>query len=176
MDQLELKESPQMTATEVNARMELMQRLIGPSLSRLESDLLSPLVKRTLNILWRYNMLPPMPKSITGEIDLEYTGPMARAQASDQVQALESYLASVGELSNLYPEMKHVPNPIESALLLAEMRRIPARSLHSLREIKAAIQREQEMMERAAAAEEASVMAEAGMKEAKGQAELRRVR
>jgi len=47
VDQLELKESPAMTATEVQTRYELMQRLLGPTLGRLQSDYLDPLVQRT---------------------------------------------------------------------------------------------------------------------------------
>ena len=38
VDQLELKQSPAMTATEVNVRYELMQKLLGPALSRMPSS------------------------------------------------------------------------------------------------------------------------------------------
>ncbi|MES0344011.1 MAG: portal protein, partial [Anaerolineales bacterium] len=64
VDQLELKESPAMTATEVQTRYELMQRLLGPTLGRLQSDYLDPLVQRTFNILYRAGQLGEPPAAV----------------------------------------------------------------------------------------------------------------
>ena len=58
VDQLQLKDSPAMTATEVQVRYELMQRLLGPTLGRLMSDFLDPLLSRTFSIMYRNGALP----------------------------------------------------------------------------------------------------------------------
>lgn len=113
MDQLQLKESPAMTATEVQVRYELMQRLMGPTLSRLQFDFLDPLVQRTFKILYRAGKLPEAPdvvKQAGAEFDIEYTGPMARAQKADQVSAIERWLMQIGQLSAVYPELRDLPD------------------------------------------------------------------
>ena len=52
-DQLQLQEGPQMTATEVQVRYELMQRLLGPTLGRFQSEFLNPLIERVFGIMFR---------------------------------------------------------------------------------------------------------------------------
>ena len=64
VDELALKESPAMTATEVQVRYEIMQRLLGPTLGRLQADFLDPCVERVFNILWRSGQLPPPPEVV----------------------------------------------------------------------------------------------------------------
>lgn len=61
VDQLQLKESPQMTATEVQVRYEMMQRLLGPTLGRIQTDFLDPMIKRVFWMLYRKKQLPEMP-------------------------------------------------------------------------------------------------------------------
>jgi hypothetical protein len=95
-DQLILKESPQMTAEEVRARMELMQRILGPTLGRLETELLSRMIERTFAIMLREKALPMPPRAVLeafrnnqADIDVEYEGPLARAQRNIEVEAIE---------------------------------------------------------------------------------------
>ena len=62
VDQLSLKESPQMTAEEVRARIEQMQKMLGPTLGRIESEFLNPLIQRVFNIMFRAKALNPPPR------------------------------------------------------------------------------------------------------------------
>ena len=50
-DQLQLQEGPQMTATEVQVRYELMQRLLGPTLGRFQSRIFEPTYR---TYVWYY--------------------------------------------------------------------------------------------------------------------------
>ena len=88
-DQLELNEGPQMTATEVQVRYELMQRLLGPTLGRLQSEFLNPIVERAFYSMLRGNALPQMPECCNArfDLDIEYVGPLARSQKMDEVTA-----------------------------------------------------------------------------------------
>lgn len=98
VDQLQLKDSPAMTATETQVRYELMQRLLGPTAARIKRDLLDPLVERTFRALWRSNRLPTPPDSIKGsaaELDILYTGPLDRAQKVDAAAATERWLMGI---------------------------------------------------------------------------------
>lgn len=101
IDQLQLREAPNMTATEVQIRYEMMQRVLGPVLSRIQSELLTPMLMRTLKILQRAGKLPPMPQDVMElqpEMDIVYLGPMARAQKMDEAQGTERLLGTVTSL------------------------------------------------------------------------------
>ena len=111
VDQLELKESPAMTATEVQVRYEMMQRLLGPTLGRLQADFLDPCVIRTFNILWRAGELPDPPESLMdadSQLDIEYLGPMPRAQKQDQVASYERLVQMAMAIAQANPDSLQV--------------------------------------------------------------------
>ncbi len=89
IDQLQLGQGPQMTATEVIQRTEEKLRLMGPMLGRLQTELLGPLIDRVFGILSRMGKFPTPPRQIAGaNIDIEYTSPIARAQKTLDAQGL----------------------------------------------------------------------------------------
>jgi len=99
-----------MTATEAQIRYELMQRLLGPTLGRIRSDMLDRIIARTFNMLARANQLPEVPAILqeaeNTDMDMEYTGALARAQRVDQAAAVERWLAIVGQAAaTLGPEV-----------------------------------------------------------------------
>ena len=139
VDRLELKESPAMTATEVNARFDLMQRLLGPVFGRLQTDLLDPLIERTFRILMRAGQLPEMPEILSqmeGDFDVDYIGPMARAQKSDQIGMINQWLAMMAEMGQVFPEMSMLPDPQAAGRELAKVMNIPATIVRSKDEVK----------------------------------------
>lgn len=140
VDQLELKESPAMTATEVQTRYELMQRLLGPTLGRLQSDYLDPLVQRTFNILYRAGQFGELPASVleqgSGELDIIYTGPLVRAQRADIAQGVARWVASLAELGEVAPEVLDIPNWDEIGKELGSLEGVPAKLMNSDAEIK----------------------------------------
>ena len=142
VDQLELKESPAMTATEVQTRYELMQRLLGPTLGRLQSDYLDPLVQRTFNILYRAGQFGELPTAVTengdGELDIIYTGPLVRAQRADIAQGVSRWVASLAELGEVVPEVLDIPNWDAIAKELGSLEGVPAKLMNSNAEIKKA--------------------------------------
>lgn len=104
-DQLELQEGPQMTATEVQVRYELMQRLLGPTLGRLESEFLNPLVERCFGLMARAGALLPVPPALRErgielpDLDIEYEGPLARAQRTVELTAQDRVFGFVAALT-----------------------------------------------------------------------------
>ena len=178
VDQLELKESPAMTATEVQTRYELMQRLLGPTLGRLQSDYLDPLVQRTFNILYRAGQFGEPPAIIfesTGELDIIYTGPLVRAQRADIAQGVTRWVASLAELGEVTADVLDVPNWDAIAKELASLEGVPAKLMNSDAQIKKARRQRQE----AQAAQQQALQAQEegkGMQElGKGQKELAEV-
>jgi hypothetical protein len=114
-DQLQLQQNgPQMTATEVQIRFELMQRLLGPTFGRMMSELLTPLVRRVFGILWRTGMIPPLPPVLEkigiANIEIEFEGPLSRAQRSQDVLAIERWFTINTPLLTLDPTVIDVLN------------------------------------------------------------------
>ena len=152
VDRLELKASPAMTATEVNARYDLMNRLLGPVLGRLQTDFLNPMIERTFKILWRAGELPAMPPELEkrrNDMDIEYIGPMGRAQKTDQVTAITQWAQMMTELGQFYPETAMLVDAEMLGRELAKSLNIPATIIRSRDEVNALLeQREQDELER----------------------------
>ena len=130
VDQLELKETPAMTATEAQIRYELMQRLLGPTLGRLQTDFLDPMISRTFNLLARGGQLPeppPIVAEIQSEYDILYTGPLPRAQRMQTVQAIQQYMGYIGALAEQVPDVRDIPDPDAMAREIARLSGVPAR-------------------------------------------------
>jgi len=147
VDRLELKESPAMTATEVNARFDLMQRLLGPVFGRLQTDLLDPLIERTFRILLRGRQLPVMPEILADmntDLDVNYIGPMARAQKSDSVGMMQQWMAAMGEFGQVFPELNLLPDPQNFGREMAKAMNVPATIVRSKDEVDQKVQKKQQ--------------------------------
>ena len=110
-DQLQLQEGPQMTATEVQVRYELMQRLLGPTLGRFQSEFLNPLIERIFGIMLRNDALLERPEMLTeAEIDIEYVGPLARSQRMEEVTAIDRLYELVFGVAQADPSIMDLIN------------------------------------------------------------------
>lgn len=91
IDQLQLDIGPQMTATEVQQRVDEKLRLLGPVLARQQFELLRPLIDRVFKIMARKGKLPPnMPRILEGaKFRVQYTSQIARAQRMSEMQTLD---------------------------------------------------------------------------------------
>lgn len=94
---------PQKTATEIQIQYEIIQQLLGPTLGRLESELLDPLIIRSFNLMWRagaFRQMPDILMSIGGNIqyDIRYESPLVRAQRSSDVVAIQRLNGFVTEV------------------------------------------------------------------------------
>lgn len=135
-NQLQLKESPAMTATEVSVRYELMQRLMGPTLGRQKSDKLDKILVRAFGLLYRAGRLPPVPEGLAAsELDIQYTGPLPRAQHGNAAQATLTWMGDIAQLAEVYPEARDLPDVEEAMRMIAEMRGVPAKAIRSQQEL-----------------------------------------
>lgn len=91
-DQLTPADGPQMTATEVHVRVELIRQLLGPVYGRLQAEWLQPLVERCFGLAFRAGVFRPAPESIGGrEFSVKYLSPLARSQKAVDVAAMDRY-------------------------------------------------------------------------------------
>lgn len=92
VDQLQLNEGPQMTATEVLQRTEEKLRLLGPVMGRAQSEFLDPLIQRTFGLLVRMGKLPDPPQAImesdADRLKIIYVSPIAKALEQTQANNL----------------------------------------------------------------------------------------
>ncbi len=134
VDELELKDSPAMTATEVQVRYELMQRLLGPTLAQMKSDFMDLMVERTFKMMLRAGQLPDVPQIVKDsdpEIKIEYVGPLARSQKLDDVQSIERWLAGIMQMAEIRPEVLDIPNYDQIVRRMADQLNVPADSMNS---------------------------------------------
>jgi hypothetical protein len=138
IDKLELKESPAMTATEVNVRYERMMRQFASTLGRLQSDFLDKLLMRTIDILIRNGAVTAAPEGIIdSEFDIAYTGPIPRAQQAEIANSIEQLMADYAALGEIFPELLDLVDTDKMGLELARVRGVPTKILRNPQEVEA---------------------------------------
>ena len=135
-DQLQLQEGPQMTATEVQVRYELMQRLLGPTLGRFQSEFLNPLIDRVFGIMYRAGALLPEPQIIRGsEMDVEYVGPLARSQRMEEAVAIERLYQLAMNIAQVDPAIMDNINHDQAIRLRGKLLGVPKTVLRGSDEV-----------------------------------------
>jgi hypothetical protein len=138
-DQLQLKDSPAMTATEVNVRYELMNRLLGPTMGRLKVEFLDPLITRTFAILHRLGKMPPAPKSVIdakAEFDVVYSGPLPRSQKVDTARSIAGFIGQLGSLAQTFPDVLDIVDIDGATRGMGELGGVPAKFMRTDAEVK----------------------------------------
>jgi hypothetical protein len=162
VNQLQLQQGPQMTATEVIQRNEEKMRLLGPVLGRLQSELLKPLIDRVFAILLRNNMLPQAPEFLSGrDIEIEYVSPLAKAQKSTELQSIMRAIEILGSLANVAPVFDYV-NFDNLVKHLADIVGMPQKLLKSQNEVNAQRQQAAQQQEQMQQMQQLQQAAKAG--------------
>jgi hypothetical protein len=173
IDQLELKESPAMTATEVQVRYELMQRLLSSTMARLKEDMLNPLIERTFNLLYRAGELGELPEGVDDlSYDVAYIGPLSRSMRFDQSASIERWITQLQLIAQMGGEAEKVmlvPNYDKIARAAAEQLNLPTEFTRSKDDVEADMDDKRQQQQRQASAEAAQ--AEAAAAKDLGQAE-----
>lgn len=142
-DQLQLNRGPQMTATEVNARIEQAMRLLGPVLGRLHSELLAPMIERIFEIMVRkgkiefpaYVQQKFAEKKLT-KLSVKYSSPIARAQRISEGQNLNRAAAAIAPVVQVDPTVMDNINGDEVARYNFEIYGVPIKLLRTRDEVK----------------------------------------
>ena len=120
-DRLSQIKAPQMTATEVLERAEEMVRILGATFGRLQSELLTPLIKRALGILRRRGEIKNF--DLDGKVvDLQYRSPLALLQARKDVGNISEWVSLV---SSLGPDASRAINFFEATKWLGKTLNVP---------------------------------------------------
>ena len=132
VDRLELKDSPAMTATEVQVRYELMNRLLGPTMGRIKVNWLNRVVENVFDIERRAGRLLERPDSIPDEAEvvIEFVGALATSQKSQQANDIVQYAADMAGLQQAYPDLKYLINDDEMGREIARLKNIPEKVIN----------------------------------------------
>ena len=172
-DQLQLQDGPQMTATEVQVRYELMQRLLGPTLGRFQSEFLNPLIERTFGIMLRAGALLPEPDVIQGQkIDVEYVGPLARSQRMEESVAIDRLYELAINVVQIDPSIMDNINHDEAIRLRGDLLGVPKIVLRARDEVEELREQRQQAQMAQQQAEQQQQAAQAALTQGQAMSEM----
>lgn len=133
VDQLKLPQRGDMTAEEVITRRGEVERLLGPTVSRFESEVLSGVLERCAGMMVRSGAVPEAPPELENleEIDIVYTGQLSRAQKLAQVQSVQRWAQMGSEFAALDPRVLNVMNLPEWQRAAAPLMGVPPEAVKS---------------------------------------------
>lgn len=129
-------ENGQMTATEVNERMNLIRQQMGPLFGRMQSEFLKPLAERCFMTMYRMGALPDAPEDMENvEFHVTFDNPLARAQRLAEVTAIQQALAMLLPLLQIDPS--YIDNYDVDAMLrdAAEALGVPTTQLRNVDDV-----------------------------------------
>lgn len=128
VEDLKLKESPAMTAMEVQVRYEMMTRVLGPPAVRIQNNLLSPAIKNLFHMMARYKQFPDPPDIVLqnpNSYDIEYQGPLMKAQRAQEVASMERLAGIVMNMVKVFPQVQSIFDPIDFVREVADRLSVP---------------------------------------------------
>lgn len=158
IDQLQLQEGPQMTATEVMQRTEEKLRVMGPILGRLHDELLKPIIDRVFYIAFKRGRLPKdMPEILKGQnLEVQYASMISRSQKASEADNINRVFNMLGPLMQISPNIVDNFDFDEVARHFSRLFNMPQNLLvdeddvDSTREVKAQMaQQQQQQMDQA---------------------------
>ena len=99
-------ETGEQTAEEIRARIEQVQRVMGPVVSRIIHEKLTPTIDRVVSILARNGELPPLPPILEQfglQIKTTFINPLAKSQQMHEVNAIMNWLGVLGQAAQFDP-------------------------------------------------------------------------
>ncbi len=133
-----LVENPDMTATQALLRAQEKGQLLGPTLGRQQSEFLSCVIERELDILSAAGTLPPMPEALLeagGAVAIEFKSPLNRLQRADDAMGILKTIEALTPLAQIDPGVLDIIDIPKSARIIAEASGSPADALRTPEEI-----------------------------------------
>ena len=124
-------QSSVMTAQEVIERSDEKLLVLGPVIERHQTEILTPLLKRTLAILDRKGLLPQSPEGLDlHTCSIEYVSALAQAQKIHTGNTIRQMVKDIALLQTLAPEVAQKVNYTHVVEELAKCNAVPTRILN----------------------------------------------
>jgi hypothetical protein len=124
-----LTDNKERTAFEIARMQEEVLQMLGPTMGRIQNDLLSPIIARAFKMMAREGVLPPPPPAVVesnAQMDVEYIGPLARAMRMAEANVIKDYVSFGAGMAEAALATQQ-PNPMDNIDLDAAMRLIGRR-------------------------------------------------
>ena len=121
-------ETGEMTAFEVQQRLEQMQKVLGPTLSRLNSEFLSPLITRSFKMLLRSGELLPLTPLLQERgvsVDIAFVNSLSRSQQAEDIANITAWVQELAGLAQADPTVLDYVDSDGIAKHIAKVRSVP---------------------------------------------------
>jgi hypothetical protein len=116
----------QITAREIDERVEEKLLMLGPAMESMHNELLNPLIAQTYALMVKADILPEPPEEISGKaLKVEYISTMAQAQKMVGIGGIERFIGFVGNVSQFFPEARYKVDAINAVDTVGDMLGIP---------------------------------------------------
>ncbi|GAA0494782.1 portal protein [Tatumella punctata] len=123
-----LVQNPEMTATEAMLRAQEKGQLLAPTMGRIMSEQLGPMILREVDICARNGLFPDPPQQLINagaEYDIEYQSPLVRLQRSDEGTGILQTLQIASSLAQFDPSVMQVVKAGDTLRDLADINGMP---------------------------------------------------
>uniref|UniRef100_A0A6M3K5G4 Putative head tail connector protein n=1 Tax=viral metagenome TaxID=1070528 RepID=A0A6M3K5G4_9ZZZZ len=129
----------QMNNPEVMERINEKMTMLGPAVGRYTSEILDPIIIRTIGILWRRGRLPDPPDELleNPSYQIDYVSQLAQSQKRSEMNALVSALSVTGQIAQFAPESLDKINADKTVDSIWDVTGAPIRVLRDDLEIQA---------------------------------------
>lgn len=160
-----LVDTPSMTATEAMLRAQEKGALLAPTASRIETEFLTPIVERELDILAAAGELPDMPDKLMeagGLFEIEFSSPLERARRAEEGVAIMRTFEQLAPLAQVAgPSIFARFDMDKAAKVLATVNGVPSEIMRSDEEVEGMKQQEAQASQTAQLLQAAPVAASA---------------
>lgn len=126
------------TAFEIADERDEMLKQLAPMSSRMEKEWFSPMIKRSIFLLDRAQILPEPPDGVTlKDIKVFFTSPSARAQRGFKIASIRQYFQIAAEAAQLDPRAVKAVDGVDALRVVAEELEVPSLAVRDLDEIAA---------------------------------------
>ncbi|WP_282984546.1 portal protein [Cronobacter dublinensis] len=108
-----LVQNPNMTATEAMLRAQEKGQLLAPTMGRIMSEQLGPMIEREIDICGRMGLFPDPPQQLIDagmEFDIDYKSPLVRMQRADEGSGIAQTLQIATSIAQFDPSVLQLFN------------------------------------------------------------------
>ncbi|WP_276971527.1 portal protein [Tatumella ptyseos] len=123
-----LVQNPQMTATEAMLRAQEKGQLLAPTMGRIMSEQLGPMILREVDICARNGLFPPPPQQLIdagAEYDIDYQSPLVRIQRAEEGSGILQTMQAAASLAQFDPSVLQIIKTGDALRDLADINGMP---------------------------------------------------
>lgn len=148
-DQLTPQGSSPLTATEIQARVNVYRNQLGSIFSRLQAEYLQTLLDRCWGLAMRSGLLPPAPEELmqASRISFSFINPMAASAKLEWVTSTQELMMNIGQMAQIDQTVLDNINLDAMVQIMADGLNVPKEAIRTSEEIAELRQFKQEQQE-----------------------------